>query len=499
MKVLTIPDIKKLDQYTVTNEPISSFNLMNRAAYKCFSWLSNHLSSNSKIGIICGPGNNGGDGIAIASLLKKNNYNVNCYIVNFENRKSQDNQAQEALYLTRYKAITIQKEADFEKIKDDIIVDALFGSGLSRALVGSWAKIANYINALECKTIAIDCPSGLFMDCKTPPSNPVIKAGACLSLQMAKKAMLIAESAKLIGDLHIIDIGLSKKGIELMDCSNFYLCEEDIKPLLKKRFTHSHKGNYGHALLVGGSKGKVGAAVLMAKACLRTGVGLLTVHSPKCGYNILQTAIPEAMVQCDRKDNYISKATIHSKLVIGIGPGISEHPQTTHALSELLDQLNKPILLDADALNIIASHRELISKIPKNSILTPHKKEAERLLGEKNDDWELWERVNQFAISHQVYIVLKGTHSQIHCPDGRCYFNSTGNPGMATAGSGDVLSGMITSLLAQKYSPENAAKLGVYLHGLAGDIMATKMSEESLCASDIVDGISLAYKYLKAI
>lgn len=497
MKILTIANIRKIDLYTITNEPISSFDLMERAAYHCFLWLSKHINLDDKIGIICGPGNNGGDGIAIARLLKENNYNVECYIINFDNQQSKENNKQETLYKEKYKPIYIYKEEDFFKIKENIIIDALFGSGLSKALSGKWANLVDYINTKKCKIIAIDSPSGLFMDKKTPKSNPVLKASICLSLQVLKKAMLMAENANRIGALHIIDIGLSRKGIELADCSDFYLTKDYIKPLIKHRSKYSHKGNYGHALLVCGGIGKIGASVLMAKACLRTGVGLLTVHIPKCGYNILQTAIPEAMVQCDEEINHISKVPFSPNHYIGIGPGIGQHILTVKAFSELLEQIKHPILLDADAINIIASHKKLISKIPQNSILTPHPKEAERLFGANLDDWDLYKKANQFAISHKVYFVLKGAHTQIHCPDGNCYFNSTGNPGMATAGSGDVLSGIITSLLAQQYEPKNAAMLGVYLHGTAGDLMVKKRSEESLCASDIIEGIPLAYKSLK--
>jgi len=497
MKLLTIPEIRKLDQYTIENEPINSFDLMGRAAYRCTQWICKNYANKKVIAIVCGPGDNGGDGFAIARLLNEKNYPVSCYKVNFSNRRSKDNLKQEKVFSKDHELITIQNTNDLKKIKGDIVVDALFGSGLSRNLEDDWAKLIHYLNSLNTPIISIDCPSGLFMDTETTADAGVIKASVCLSLQLLKKGMLIPENEKHLGQVKLIDIGLSKKGIALSDCRDFFLEKKDLKKIYKPRPKYSHKGDYGHALIVSGSKGMIGATVLMAKACLRTGVGLLTIHAPNCAYDILQATIPEAMIQCDEENNHISTIPFDKKHSIGVGPGIGKNKKTVDALSELLNEVNTPLLLDADALNIIAAKNNLISKIPKNSILTPHKKEAARLLNTSMKDWELHEKAREFAINHQVYFVLKGAHSQIHCPNGDCYFNSSGNPGMATAGSGDVLSGIITSLLAQNYSPQNAALLGVYLHGLAGDLMVKKISEESLCAGDIIDGIPLAYKLLK--
>jgi NAD(P)H-hydrate epimerase len=497
MKILTIPGIKELDQYTIKNEPISSFDLMERAASQCTQWICKNYTNKKTIAIVCGPGNNGGDGFAIARLLNEKGYTVSCYKIKFSNHKSEDNRKQEKLFSKDHELITIQNTNDLKKIKGDLIVDALFGSGLSRTLEGDWAKLTHHLNSLNAPIISIDSPSGLFMDTETASDSAAIKASVCLSLQLLKKGMLIAENEKHLGQVHLIDIGLSKKGITLTDTKDFYLEEKDVKKIYKPRRKHSHKGDYGHALIVSGSKGMIGATVLMAKACLRTGVGLLTIHAPNCAYNILQSAIPEAMTQCDEENDYISKIPFKEKHNIGIGPGIGKNKRTMDALSKLLSEVNAPLLLDADALNIIATKNELISKIPKNSILTPHKKEAARLLNASMKGWELHEKARKFAINHQVYFVLKGAHSQIHCPNGNCYFNSTGNPGMATAGSGDVLSGIIISLLAQGYTSKNASLLGVYMHGLAGDIMVKEISQESLSASDIINGIPLAYKYLK--
>lgn len=496
MKILTIPKIREIDQYTIENEPISSINLMNRAAYNCFKWIYKNTDRKKKIAILCGQGNNGGDGLAIARFLKEKKFNINCYLIKFSKHQSKDNKIQEALLSEIHQIIKIQTNDDFKQIKGDILIDALFGSGLNRKLDGFWGELVNHINALSKKVITIDTPSGLFMDSPTPEENPVIKSSICLSLQIPKKAMLMPESEKYVDKIYNIDIGLLEQGINLAHTNDYLLEKHQVKKFIKPRAKHSHKGSYGQVLLVSGSKGMVGASILMTKACIRTGVGTAIVHAPKCAYQILQCSIPEAMVHCDELETHISNIKMNTGQTLGIGPGIGTHPETAIAITKLITEAKTPLLIDADALNILAKHPEILLQIPENSILTPHPIEALRLVGDCSNSWKLHEKSRQFAIDHKVFFVLKGAHTQIHCPDGTCYFNSTGNPGMATGGSGDVLSGIITSLLAQKYNSKEAAIIGIFIHGLSGDIMAEKVGEISLSASDLIQGIPKAFKSL---
>jgi NAD(P)H-hydrate epimerase len=496
MKILTIPKIRELDQYTIDNEPISSQQLMERAANKCSKWITKNIHKSKSIAVICGGGNNGGDGLAIARLLKQNGYSVNCFLATFSNQQSEDNKTQEAITSKELQIIKLHSYEDFKLISSDIIVDALFGSGINRMLEGSWKLLIDNINKSSKYVISIDVPSGLYMDRHCPTENPIIRASVCLNLVIPKKAMFIPDCEKYFGTIHNINIGLSKEGIKKAHTKDYLIQKKDIKPLLKKRPKFSHKGTYGQALLVCGSKGMIGASILMAKSCLRSGVGTAIVHAPKCAYQILQCSTPEAMVHCDELETHISNIKMKSGQTLGLGPGIGTHPETALAITKLITEAETPLLIDADALNIIAEKPESILQIPKNSILTPHPKEAKRILGDCSNSWELHDKSRQFAIDHKVYFVLKGAHTQIHCPDGTCYFNSTGNPGMATGGSGDVLSGIITSLLAQKYSSKEAAIIGVFIHGLSGDIMAEKVGEISLNASDLILGIPKAFKSL---
>lgn len=492
MKILTIPKIQELDQYTIDNEPICSQQLMERAAYKCSKWIIKNTHKNKSIAVICGGGNNGGDGLAIARFLKHNNYSVHCFLVKFSKQQSEDNKTQEAITSKELQIIKLHSYEDFKLISSDIIVDALFGSGINRMLEGSWKLLIDKINKSSKYVISIDVPSGLYMDTHCPTENPIIRASVCLNLEIPKKAMFIPDCEKYFGTIHNINIGLFKEGIKKAQTKDYLIQKKDIKPLLKKRAKFSHKGTYGQALLVCGSKGMIGTSILMAKSCLRSGVGTAVVHAPQCAYQILQGSIPEAIVQCDERDTHISEVQTKKSQTIGLGPGIGTHPETIDAIINLIINTTSPLLIDADALNILAKHPETIQKIPENSILTPHPKEAQRILGDCSNSWELHDKSRQFAIDYQVYFVLKGAHTQIHCPDGSCYFNSTGNPGMATGGSGDVLSGIITSLLAQKYSSKEAAIIGVFVHGLSGDIMAKKVGEISLSASDLILGIPKA-------
>jgi NAD(P)H-hydrate epimerase len=501
MKILSAVQIRDWDEFTIQNEPISSINLMERAAGKCVEWLLKQYPDATSFGVFCGKGNNGGDGLAIARMLMKQNYPVSIYILEFGHKGTDDFQTNLARLHQLPKADIhfIQSEEQFHALpKEQVVIDALFGSGLNRNLEGVTAKLVELINSSGCEIISIDIPSGLFVD-RSSKDNTIIKATHTLSFQCYKLAFLVAENQDYVGELHILDIGLHNKYYKTVD-STFELVDDSIiHSIHKSRKKFAHKGNFGHALLIAGSYGKMGAAVLSAKACMRSGAGLLTCHIPKCGYNILQSTVPEAMVMTDLNAEFNTKVDgdLTKYDVIGIGPGIGTAPATKMMLRELLDSFRNPVVLDADALNSMASQKNLMQLIPAGSILTPHPKEFERLFGETTNDFEKIELALEKAKELKCIIVLKGHYTLIATADGKGFFNSTGNPGMATAGSGDVLTGILTGLLAQGYSAVEAAVLGTYLHGLAGDIAAKTLSMEAILAGDIIDNLGQAYQSIQ--
>ncbi|HMK17786.1 MAG TPA: NAD(P)H-hydrate dehydratase, partial [Chitinophagaceae bacterium] len=471
--------------------------LMERAASKCFEWLDNNGWFVNPFAIFCGKGNNGGDGLAIARMLAGRGCNVSVYILEFGHKGTDDFQTNLAR-LHQYTAIDIhfiQEESNFHSLSQEtVIIDALFGSGLTRPLEGFTARLVDHINNSGCAVIAIDVPSGMSVD-QSSKGNKIVKANYTLSFQCYKLAFLVAENAAFIGDVVILDIGLLPEFLASLEADLELVDKSIIRSIYKPRNRFAHKGNFGHAMIIAGSYGKIGAAVLAAKACLRGGIGLLTCFVPKCGYDILQTSVPEAMVMTDANSSIITK--IDNDVLkydsIGIGPGLGTASETRTAVKELISIYKKPMVMDADALNGLSMEKNLPS-LPPGSVLTPHPKEFERLFGECKDDFERIEKALINAKRLNCLIVLKGHHTFIACPNGKGYFNNTGNAGMATAGSGDVLTGMITSLLAQEYTSEDATLLAVYLHGLAGDFAAKEFSKEAMIAGDIIDYLGEAFR-----
>jgi ADP-dependent NAD(P)H-hydrate dehydratase / NAD(P)H-hydrate epimerase len=508
MKILSAEEIRLWDQYTIQHEPIASIDLMERAAGKCADWLEENGYVENPFTIFCGKGNNGGDGLVIGRMLAEKKYPVTVNILESGHKGTEDFQTNLAR-LHQHPEVDIrfiQAEENFHELKsDEIIIDALYGSGLNRGIDGVTAKLIDFINKSGCEIISIDIPSGLFTD-RSSIGNIIIKARHTLSFQCYKPAFLVAENAEYIGEVHIIDIGLHKDFYSSA-LSPYELVDDTIiQTIYKPRNRFAHKGNFGHALLVAGSYGKIGAAVLSAKACMRSGAGLLTVHIPKCGYDILQSSVPEAMVMTDFNSSFNTKVVqgtpsgeddLKNYEAIGIGPGIGKASETKMMLKEVLKNYHSPIVLDADALNIISTEKGLLKLIPGGSILTPHPKEFERLFSESANDFDRIQLARQKAKELNCVIVLKGHYTLIATPDGKVFFNSTGNAGMATAGSGDVLTGILTGLLAQGYSSIDTAILGVYLHGLAGDFAAKEISMEAMVAGDIIDNLGNAFTNCK--
>ena len=502
MKILPVPLIKALDKRTIETENIPSHQLMERASQTFVNWFVEKfpaLSEDKKVYIFCGIGHNGGDGLVIARLLSEKNYPVKVFICEFSERYYQD-------FHLNYKRLEDYPNIETEEVdpesfhfltgKGDIIIDAIWGSGLNRPVENGWANVINILNLQQARRVSVDIPSGLFADKKR--AGATIKADYVLSFELPKLAFFFPENEEYVGEWEIRSIDLDQKFIEQAETKNYFIDKNLLQPLLQKRTKYSHKGTYGHALIAAGSYGKMGAAILCGKACLRSGAGLVTLHSPKSGYEILQIAFPEAMVSVDKHEFCISDiGHIVPHNSAGVGPGIGTKTQTVEALKQLLADANQPLVLDADALNILAEHPDLRAQLPKNSILTPHPKEFSRLFGKTKDNFARHELQRKMAEQLSVFIILKGANTCIATPKGDCYFNATGNPGMATAGSGDVLTGILTGLLAQAYSPLHTCLLGVYLHGLAGDLATKRMDQEALLASDIIQHIGAAFKHLR--
>jgi len=502
MKIFRAGQVKQIDAYTIKNEPISSIDLMERAAGKIFDWVIDKYSDRKPIKIFIGPGNNGGDGLAVARMLADKNFRVEMYYVKFTDKVSEDWKInfERLQKQKKVKLCTIAEKNEFPDIREDeLVLDGIFGSGLTRPLKGLPAEIVHFINQSNAEVIAIDIPSGLFgEDNSGNDKNNIIKANVTLTFQFPNVSFFFAENEDFVGDWHVLPIGLHKDIIDQMPASHYFVTREFVRRNLMVRKKFSHKGTYGHALLISGCYGKMGAAVLASGACLRTGIGLLTAHVPKLGYQIIQNTVPEAMISIDQSDILFTEVPdLNQYDAVGAGPAIGCKNNSQKAIRELLNKAKVPLVLDADAINILGSQKEWLKEVPENSIFTPHPKEFERLAGRTEDHFTRNRVQIEFAQKYKVYVVLKGAYTAIACPDGTCYFNTTGNPGMATAGSGDVLTGIILSFLGQRYSPKLSAIIGVYIHGLAGDLAVEHVGQEALIASDIIDYLGHAFKRIK--
>jgi NAD(P)H-hydrate epimerase len=469
---------------------------MERAASKCVDWIWKNYPG-GQFAVFCGSGNNGGDGLAIARILAAQHKRpVDIYILGDHNSGSEDfkhnysrlNEFDHNLYL-------LDEDSHLFSIGDSVVlIDAMFGTGLTRPVDGWRTKVFESVNLHPGDIVSVDIPSGLFSD--KLESNPfvAIKAKHTLSFHVPKMSFLFRENQKNVGTFHVLDIGLDRSFHQHQSSPFYYSTRSDIRSILKQKDQFNHKGDHGHLLLASGSIGKMGAAVLAARAALRAGCGLLTVRIPRTGLNVLQTAVPEAMCIPDTSENDLSEIRIDSRYsALAAGPGIGVSPKTTDALGELLSSINIPMVLDADALNILSQNHRWLHSLPKETVLTPHPKEFDRLFGEHHTSFERLQKLQMKAQELGVVIVLKGAYTRVALPDGSIHFNSTGNPGMGTAGSGDVLTGIIGSLLAQGYSTSEAAILGVYIHGLAGDLVAEDHGVEMMVAGDIVEDLPKAF------
>lgn len=501
MKLFTAENIRELDRYTIENEPVRSIDLMERAASALFKWISKNIEKSSSLVIFAGPGNNGGDGLALARMMHEARYGVILCYINFTEKTSGDWQINmKRLEKTGVNIINARSVDDLPILSyETLIIDAIFGTGLDRKLEGFPSEVVKYINQSDAGVVALDCPSGLFSEDNTGNDpDSIVRADTTLTLQFPKVSFFMADNYRYTGDYFTLPIGLHPRAIREKTTSFFSLESSVIKPLLKIIGKFDHKGNNGHGLMVAGSCGKIGASVLSSQAALRTGLGLLTVHIPGPAADIIHVAIPEAMVQCDQSDILISSVYNTDRYdAIGVGPGIGTKPNTVKAIEELFRNYKGPLVVDADAINIISINKDLLKYLPENTILTPHPGEFDRLAGKSESCYRRLIKQQNLARETACIIILKGANTSIVFPDGRTWFNTTGNPGMATAGSGDVLTGMVLSLLSQGYSQSDAALISVFVHGYAGDLASELIGYESLIASDIINNIGLAFKSIR--
>ncbi len=500
MKIFSAAQIRACDQYTVHASGISSADLMERAATACTEQIIKDYPRDSIFIVLCGMGNNGGDGLVIARLLHQYGFAVKVFVLKHAGEFSADCY----LNLQRFQQMApdyinlLQPGAFITDVPANIIlIDAILGTGLNRDAEGWLAEFINHINQLPNEKIAIDIPSGLNADNISNGEPSIIKAEKTLSFQFYKRSFLHPESGRYAGKIIILDIGLSKTFIDATH-TNYHLLERHtVATLLRPDDEFAHKGSYGTAMIIGGSYGMMGAALLSTKAAARSGAGKVKAYIPECGYNIMQNGIPEALCEVNG-EKLIQKIPVPENINgIGIGPGLGQEPVTGRAFASFLEHCKQPIVVDADALNFISKQPELLGKLPANSILTPHPKEFERIFGSTANTMMMVEQARFQSMRYNIYIILKGRYTTVVTPEGACYYNPTGNPGMATGGSGDVLTGILTSLMAQGYDAESAALIGVYVHGLAGDIALKNASREAMIAGDIIDNLGEAFTYLR--
>ena len=502
MKIFTNQQIKDLDHYTMEHEPIKSIDLMERAARAITRAITDRWDSSVQVVVFAGHSGNGGDALAVARMLLDQGYSVQTYLFNISGHLSDECNANRLRLLDKRnnRLTEVTQEFDPPVLREDmLVVDGLFGSGLNKPLAGGFASLVKYINSAKAQVVSIDVPSGLMTEDNSYNVRAnIIRATLTLTLQQTKLAFLFPEHQQFIGELRVLDIRLSQEGIQRMNAHYTITEEYEVREMLKPRDPFAHKGQMGHALIVAGSYGMSGAAVMAAKACMRAGAGKVTVHTPKRNVLPMQISVPEVVIHPDREETIFSEpVATEDYQALAIGPGLGTTEQTCIAMIAQLRRTQCPAVVDADAINILAAHHSWLQQLPKGVIMTPHPKELDRLEGQAVDSYERLTKARQLAERVQGYIVLKGHYTAVCMPNGSVAFNATGNAGMATAGSGDVLTGIITGLLARGYDQRSACIVGVYLHGLAGDLAAADLGEESLMATDLIGYLPKAFEKLK--
>lgn len=500
MKILNPKQLREVETKTINIQQVDLIDLMERAATAILNWLKARMDlTKSHFTIICGIGNNGGDGLALARLLSEERAGIRVYLQK-NNSYSLDNLTNQGrLKDAKIPVELYDEQTKFEFLPNSIIIDAIFGYGLNRPIDKEWEPVIQQINEAQNTVVSIDVPSGLFCNKINLDQEPVVQAEVTLTFQTPKLSLFLPENEGYVNDFDILDISLDLPSVQSQTSTLNYVSTDYLPYFYRSREKFSHKYDFGSVLVIGGSYGKIGASLLSIKSVLKSGAGLVTVHIPKCGYQIIQTSFPEAMVSTDFSEDKITKfpTDLEKFNTIAIGPGLGTDEKTALALEQFLNEVsleNKNLIIDADGINLLSQNPELIKKLPANTILTPHDKELERLIGKWENSFEKIEKSQKLSQENQLIVISKGAFTQTFLPNGEVYFNSTGNPGMATAGSGDVLTGIIAGHLGKGFNSPDAAIFGTFLHGLSGNAAAEQLGQESLLASDIINYIPVALK-----
>jgi ADP-dependent NAD(P)H-hydrate dehydratase / NAD(P)H-hydrate epimerase len=488
-KIFSHKKLSELDSAIIECDRIASWDLMERAARAIVNELKKNINITNKIAVICGPGNNGGDGLALSRMLLKQNYDVNPFLINFKNKLSSDTIINSGL-VEKKEINELTQFPDLESY--EVIIDSIFGTGLSREVKGDFKSIIERINKIKTKVISIDIPSGMLPDVNS--SNWIaVESDLCITINSPKRSFFYPENNKYLQKWVTVNIGAGSKITDAIESSN-YIIDSNIKTFIKKRNKYSNKGHYGTALIVAGSKGMIGAAVLSAKACLRSGVGKLSMAIPEYSYNTMHVSVPEATCINLNTQTILNMKPeeLNKYSSIGIGPGLGVNENTYKIIEYIFENYHNYIVIDADAINTLAQYPEVHRKITSKSILTPHIKEFDRLVGKSISSEERFKKLKKYCLKNNCIVVLKDAYTCVCCNNGSLYFNTSGNPGMATAGSGDALTGVITGLVAQGYSNLRSALIGTYFHGLAGDKARDDSCENSVIASDIINNLKIS-------
>lgn len=504
MKIYTSEDIRAIYRRTIETEGIPSSELIMRMARGVADEIASRWRPNRPMIVFAGPGHNGAETLAVCRILAERGFSPSVYLFNIGGKRLTHECAvcrDELLKSAGGQIHWTEVTNDFNMpviTPQHIVIDGLFGTEISAPLQGGFAWMAREINDAKPTVVSIDLPSGLFGDLNPLTVNrDIIHATLTLTMQVPRISFFQRDNAELVGEWRTIDIGLNRD-VMLTTPTHYHLVEaHEVKEVLKPRNPFADKSDFGSALLITGCYGMMGASVLAARGALRGGVGKLTVHSPQCGYEVLQSSVPEAMFDADVNKIVISDMkTAHEYDAVGIGPGIGTNEMTVNALELFLKTTVNPVVLDADALNCIASRPTLLREVPVNSIITPHAAEFDRLFGECHSDDARLIKALEKAKEHHIIILLKGHYSALVYPDYRIVFNSTGTPAMATGGCGDVLTGLITALMAQGYNPGVSGWIGMFVHGLAGEIAAKEHGEIGVTAGDIAANIGKAFRQI---